>query len=72
MSDLIKLSKDGNLWCALIGDDLHVGIAGFGLTPLMALQKLQNELRDCSGLTVFEETFRDCTIDAAMVRSHRS
>ena len=28
--------KDGNKWCVLYGDDLAVGIAGFGDTPLKA------------------------------------
>lgn len=32
-----KLSKDGNMWCALHGEDLQVGIAGFGPTPAKAL-----------------------------------
>jgi len=28
-----KLSKDGNMWCFLYGDDLMTGVAGFGETP---------------------------------------
>jgi len=28
--------QDGNAWCVLLGDDLRVGIAGFGDTPLKA------------------------------------
>lgn len=28
-----KLSKDGNQWCWLYGDNLQEGIAGFGDTP---------------------------------------
>ncbi len=32
-----KLSKDGNQWCALFGDDLQVGVAGFGKTPADAM-----------------------------------
>lgn len=31
------LFKDGNMWCALYGDDLQVGVAGFGTTPAKAL-----------------------------------
>lgn len=27
------ITKDGNEWCALFGDDLQVGIAGFGKSP---------------------------------------
>lgn len=29
--------KDGSMWCALYGDDLQVGISGFGETPAKAL-----------------------------------
>ncbi len=32
-----KLSQDGNMWCALLGDDLQVGLAGFGKTPDLAM-----------------------------------
>ena len=28
-----KLSLDGNQWCALYGDNLQDGVAGFGDTP---------------------------------------
>lgn len=31
------LTKDGNMWCALHGENLQVGIAGFGPTPAKAL-----------------------------------
>ena len=31
------LYKDGDMWCALHGEDLQVGIAGFGPTPALAL-----------------------------------
>lgn len=32
-----KISKDGNLWCVLYGEDLQVGISGFGDTPMAAI-----------------------------------
>ena len=32
-----KLYKDGNQWCCLYGDDLQVGITGFGDTPHKAI-----------------------------------
>jgi len=35
------LAKDGDMWCALHGDDLQVGIAGFGPTPAHALQAFE-------------------------------
>lgn len=28
-----RIFTDGNAWCALLGDDLQVGVAGFGGTP---------------------------------------
>jgi uncharacterized protein YcfJ len=31
------LSADGDMWCALLGDDLQVGVAGFGKTPAEAM-----------------------------------
>ena len=36
--------KDGNKWCALYGEDLQVGIAGFGDTPFMAMVDLRNKI----------------------------
>ena len=41
-----RLFKDGNAWCALYGDDLQVGISGFGETPAQAL--LSFEIAMCS------------------------
>jgi hypothetical protein len=32
-----KLSKDGNQWCALFGDNLQEGVSGFGNTPADAM-----------------------------------
>lgn len=32
-----SLTKDGNMWCALHGENLQEGIAGFGPTPAKAL-----------------------------------
>jgi hypothetical protein len=31
-----RVFPDGNQWCCLYGDDLMVGVAGFGDTPEMA------------------------------------
>jgi hypothetical protein len=33
-----KIMRVGNQWCALYGDDLQVGVAGFGDTPEKAAQ----------------------------------
>ena len=32
------LSADGDQWCALLGDNLQTGVAGFGETPDAAMQ----------------------------------
>ena len=32
-----KLSKDGNMWCALYGENLTDGCAGFGESPSAAM-----------------------------------
>jgi hypothetical protein len=31
-----KLSKDGDMWCFLYGENLQEGVAGFGETPYKA------------------------------------
>jgi hypothetical protein len=31
------LTEDGDMWCALLGDDLASGLAGFGRTPADAM-----------------------------------
>ena len=32
-----KLHQDGNQWCVLYGDDIQIGIVGFGDTPYLAI-----------------------------------
>ena len=32
-----KLYPDGDQWCALLGDDIQSGVAGFGKTPAEAM-----------------------------------
>lgn len=34
-----RLMADGDMWCALYGDDLVSGIAGFGKTPAEAMHE---------------------------------
>lgn len=36
----IKIFPDGNLWCALIGEDLQEGTAVFADSPIQALTTL--------------------------------
>jgi hypothetical protein len=34
-----SLTKDGNMWCALYGEDIQIGVAGFGDTPDAAMRE---------------------------------
>lgn len=45
----IKVRRDGDRWCALIGVDQMVGLAGFGTTPVEALLELVAEIYEASG-----------------------
>lgn len=36
----ITIQIDGDMWCALLGENLQEGVAGFGDTPQEALEKL--------------------------------
>jgi hypothetical protein len=36
------LSRDGNMWCALLGDNPQIGLAGFGETPAKAMHAFDN------------------------------
>ena len=38
-----KLSMDGNQWCALYGDNLQEGVAGFGDTPAQAMAEFDKQ-----------------------------
>lgn len=31
-----RVFPDGNMWCALLGDDIQTGVVGFGKTPARA------------------------------------
>lgn len=41
----IDLSLDGDQWCAIIGENIAEGVAGFGASPIDALENLCSELR---------------------------
>jgi hypothetical protein len=32
-----SIRMDGNMWCALYGDNLQEGVAGFGISPELAM-----------------------------------
>lgn len=38
-----KVYLDGNMWCALYGENLQEGIAGFGDTPMKAIMAYDRE-----------------------------
>jgi hypothetical protein len=39
-ANVIRVTKDGDKWCALIGPDPQRGVMGFGTTPVSALWRL--------------------------------
>jgi hypothetical protein len=41
-----KLSKDGDKWCVLLGENLQVGIAGFGRSTWEAIADFKSEFRN--------------------------
>lgn len=40
------VSPDGNMWCALYGEDLQCGVAGFGETPEKACADFDKNWRE--------------------------
>lgn len=40
-----SMFPDGNAWCALYGEDLQMGVAGFGDTPETAAADFDNNWR---------------------------
>ena len=38
-----KLFLDGNQWCALLGDNIQVGVCGFGYSPADAMNAFDAE-----------------------------
>lgn len=47
-----KLTREGDCWCALYGENLHDGIAGFGKTPSEAFYNFDHNF-------FHEKTFND-------------
>ena len=43
---IVEISLDGDTWCALVGVNIQDGVAGFGNTPLGALEALCQEFRE--------------------------
>ncbi len=42
----VSIAKDGNLWCALIGQNLQDGVSGFGESVQEALRDLANRIKE--------------------------
>lgn len=42
----ISIAKDGNSWCALMGQNLQDGISGFGETVQEALRDLADRIQE--------------------------
>lgn len=55
----IKLCKDGDKWCALEGENLQVGIAGFGDSPYGALVNFLRE-KDMIGMVGYQDFIAHC------------
>lgn len=49
------LSKDGNMWCALFGNNLQEGVAGFGSTPAKAMWAFDTAWLHSSGSHIIED-----------------
>lgn len=60
-ANVIRLSRDGDRWCALVGPDLQVGRAGFGITALSALLALTMDLARHGW--PFDDTWREGKTD---------
>ncbi len=45
----ISIEMDGDKWCALYGENIEEGCAGFGDTPIEALRALIDYLELCWG-----------------------
>ena len=42
----VSLTKDGDRWCALHGDNIQDGICGWGTTPQEAMTDFKRKLED--------------------------
>ena len=48
------LSRDGDMWCALFGDNLQEGVAGFGESPAKAMWAFDTAWLAPSGSHIIE------------------
>lgn len=54
----IRVFQDGDEWCALIGEDLQSGVAGFDKTPVEALNVLFTHLANLPSTDVLADELR--------------
>jgi hypothetical protein len=74
----IHLTLDGNKWCALTGENLQVGIAGFGDDPIAALTDLYTslkgiefvELKNSSG-DIYSTSIKSISLDPEAIEKHQ-
>lgn len=59
----ITVKKDGDQWCALAGDNLHEGIAGFSWSLTEALRELADELDEAEARKSPEAQLCDDELD---------
>lgn len=48
-----ELSRDGNLWCALFGENLQEGVSGFGETPWKAMDAFDRAWQEPGGTCTY-------------------
>ena len=51
-----RLFKDGNMWCALFGENLAEGVAGFGETPAKAMWAFDTAWHTTNGSHIIPRT----------------
>lgn len=58
----IRVYPDGPMWCALIGEDIQSGIAGFGRSPEKAVASLMDQpgAIESTPHAVYETTCDQC------------
>lgn len=49
------LARDGDMWCALFGDNLQEGVAGFGESPAKAMWAFDTAWLSKSGSHILEK-----------------
>lgn len=61
-----RLFIDGNQWCALVGENIHEGVCGFGDTPAAAMHDFDNSWATCKPPQQADFIHPLCREDAAL------